>query len=413
LPSLLSVKLLSLYFSLAIFILKYMKFTIVGSGYVGFSLAILISQSHSVIAVDNDVKIVDQINKNISPIDDNLIDDFLKNNSLNLSASTEGKKAFLESDYIIVCVPTNFNSEINNFDTSIVDSVIREILEVNKGATIIIKSTVPVGFTHSMRIKYSFENIFFSPEFLREGNALHDNLYPSRIIVGGNSIVAKNFGKILKDLSLKNKKNIPLEFMKSEEAEAVKLFANTYLAMRIAYFNELDSYCELNGFNTESIIRGIGHDPRIGNYYNNPSFGYGGYCLPKDSQQLLKNYENIPNKLIKATVEANIIRKDFISNQIINLKPNIVGIYRLVMKKNSVNFRDSAIQGIIERINKNDIEVIIYEPNLLDQFFLGVKVVNNLDKFLSKADLIVANRLSKELNHVSNKVYSRDLFGEN
>ena len=390
-----------------------MKFAIVGSGYVGFSLAVLLSQAHSVLAIDNDVDVVDQINKNISPIDDNLIDDYLKNNNLNLSASTVGKKAFLESDYIIICVPTNFNPETNNFDTSIVDSVVKEILEVNKSATIIIKSTVPVGFTQSMRIKHSFENIYFSPEFLREGNALQDNLYPSRIIVGGNSTAAKKFGEILKDLSLKAEENIPLEFMGSEEAEAVKLFANTYLAMRIAYYNELDSYCELKGLNTESVIRGVGYDSRIGNYYNNPSFGYGGYCLPKDSQQLLKNYENIPNKLIKATVEANAVRKDFIANQIIKLKPNIVGIYRLVMKKNSVNFRDSAIQGIIERIQKSGIELIIYEPNVLDQFFLGVKIINNFDEFVRIADLIVANRLSKELNHVSNKVYSRDLFREN
>ena len=390
-----------------------MKFAIVGSGYVGFSLAVLLSQAHSVLAIDNDVDVVDQINKNISPIDDNLIDDYLKNNNLNLSASTVGKKAFLESDYIIICVPTNFNPETNNFDTSIVDSVVKEILEVNKSATIIIKSTVPVGFTQSMRIKHSFENIYFSPEFLREGNALQDNLYPSRIIVGGNSTTAKKFGEILKDLSLKAEENIPLEFMGSEEAEAVKLFANTYLAMRIAYYNELDSYCELKGLNTESVIRGVGYDSRIGNYYNNPSFGYGGYCLPKDSQQLLKNYENIPNKLIKATVEANAVRKDFIANQIIKLKPNIVGIYRLVMKKNSVNFRDSAIQGIIERIQKSGIELIIYEPNVLDQFFLGVKIINNFDEFVRIADLIVANRLSKELNHVSNKVYSRDLFREN
>ena len=319
----------------------------------------------------------------------------------------------MESDYIIICVPTNFNPETNNFDTSIVDSVVKEILEVNKSATIIIKSTVPVGFTQSMRIKHSFENIYFSPEFLREGNALQDNLYPSRIIVGGNSTAAKKFGEILKDLSLKAEENIPLEFMGSEEAEAVKLFANTYLAMRIAYYNELDSYCELKGLNTESVIRGVGYDSRIGNYYNNPSFGYGWYCLPKDSQQLLKNYENIPNKLIKATVEANAVRKDFIANQIIKLKPNIVGIYRLVMKKNSVNFRDSAIQGIIERIQKSGIELIIYEPNVLDQFFLGVKIINNFDEFVRIADLIVANRLSKELNHVSNKVYSRDLFREN
>tara|TARA_B100000767_G_scaffold273546_1_gene304014 strand:- start:530 stop:1702 length:1173 start_codon:yes stop_codon:yes gene_type:complete len=390
-----------------------MKFAIVGSGYVGFSLAVLLSQAHSVLAIDNDVDVVDQINKNISPIDDNLIDDYLKNNNLNLSASTVGKKTFLESDYIIICVPTNFNPETNNFDTSIVDSVVKEILEVNKSATIIIKSTVPVGFTQSMRIKHSFENIYFSPEFLREGNALQDNLYPSRIIVGGNSTTAKKFGEILKDLSLKAEENIPLEFMGSEEAEAVKLFANTYLAMRIAYYNELDSYCELKGLNTESVIRGVGYDSRIGNYYNNPSFGYGGYCLPKDSQQLLKNYENIPNKLIKATVEANAVRKDFIANQIIKLKPNIVGIYRLVMKKNSVNFRDSAIQGIIERIQKSGIELIIYEPNVLDQFFLGVKIINNFDEFVRIADLIVANRLSKELNHVSNKVYSRDLFREN
>tara|TARA_B110000483_G_C18197828_1_gene543875 strand:+ start:80 stop:1252 length:1173 start_codon:yes stop_codon:yes gene_type:complete len=390
-----------------------MKITIVGSGYVGFSLAVLISQSHIVTAVDIDRKIVDQINKNISPIDDSLIDDFLKNNNLNLSATTDSKKAFLESDYIIICVPTNFNPETNNFDTEIVDSVVREILKVNKNATIIIKSTVPVGFTQSIRIKYSIDNIYFSPEFLREGKALYDNLYPSRIIVGGKSIAAKKFGEILKELSEKSENDVPLEFINSSEAEAVKLFANTYLAMRIAYYNELDSYCELKELNTESVIRGIGHDPRIGNYYNNPSFGYGGYCLPKDSQQLLKNYENVPNKLIKATVEANAVRKDFIANQIIKLKPNTVGIYRLVMKKNSVNFRDSAIKGIIKRIKKSDIDLIIYEPNMCDKFFLGVKVISNLDEFLEKADLIVANRLSKELNHVIDKVYSRDLFREN
>ena len=391
-----------------------MKITIVGTGYVGMSLAVLFSQKHEVTAIDIDKNKIDKINDRISPIKDNLISKYLLNKNLNLVATLNYEMAYKKADYIIICTPTNYNAYKKSFDVSTVEKVIKKIIKLNSKCYIIIKSTIPVGYTLSIRNKFKKKDIYFSPEFLREGLALYDNLHPSRIIIGGNSKKAKLFGELLFDfVSAKRKKLVSVETMGSSEAEAVKLFSNTYLAMRISYFNELDSYCESNNLRTEDVIRGIGHDPRIGNFYNNPSFGYGGYCLPKDTKQLLKNYKDVPNKIIKAIVDSNTTRKEFIAKRIIAKKPKTVGIYRLVMKLESDNFKESAILEIIKIILNKNIEVIIFEPQIHEDKFMGLSVIKDLKKFFSMSELIVANRNSKELATVKNKLYTRDIFNKN
>ena len=391
-----------------------MNITIVGSGYVGLSLSALLSRDHSVIALDIDFEKINKINKRIITFEDELLKNLFDNETLNLKATSNETEAYSLSDYIIISAPTNYNPDTNAFDVSIVESIIKNIILSGNDCPIIIKSTVPVGFTEACRVKFAKKNIYFSPEFLREGRAVYDNMYPSRIIVGGSDEEAKLFGNLL--LNITNKKssdNIPLLFMKSSEAEAVKLFSNTYLAMRIAYFNELDSFCETNKLNTKNIITGVGHDNRIGNYYNNPSFGYGGYCLPKDTNQLLENYNNVPNNLIRAIVEANKTRKDFIAEQITRKKPKVVGIFRLVMNEGSDNFRDSSIQGIVKRIKAKGIETVIYEPKLKENLFFGSKVITKLEIFFNISDIIIANRNSSELDSVREKLYTRDIFQEN
>ena len=387
-----------------------MKITVVGAGYVGISLATLLSQNDEVIIHDIDQNKVNQINKRISPVFDREITDFFKNKKLRLKATSSAHVGLKDAGFIIVCTPTNYDITTSEFDVSKVESVISEVVKLKIEASIIIKSTVPVGFTENMKKKFKKENIFFSPEFLREGSALRDNLFPSRIIIGNDSKEARLFVELLlKNIDSINH-TIPIEYMNSTEAEAVKLFANTYLAMRIAYFNELDSYCESHDLDTGKVVTSIGHDPRIGNYYNNPSFGYGGYCLPKDTQQLLKNYDKIPNNLIKAVVDSNTTRKDFIANSIIKKNPSTVGIYRIIMKEGSDNFRESAIQGVMKRIKAKGIKVIIYEPLMKDSTFFNSSVINDLDKFKSLSSLIIANRISSEIMDVKEKVYTRDLF---
>ena len=388
-----------------------MKITVVGTGYVGVSLATLLSQKHEVIALDIDSNKVEKINKRVPTIDDLELKSLFDQVNLNLSATEDRKLAYENCKIAIICTPTNYDVNTNEFDTSTVETCIADALENSDKITIIIKSTIPVGFTEKMREKFSYENIYFSPEFLREGKSIFDNKNPSRIIVGGFSKEAKEFANLLFEIS--EKEDVPLELMRSSEAEAVKLFANTYLAMRISFFNELDTYCETKKLNTKEVIKGIGHDPRIGNYYNNPSFGYGGYCLPKDTQQLLKNYDNVPNNIISATVLANTTRKDYIAEQIIKEKPKIVGVYRLVMKNGSDNFRDSAMQGIMKRIKAKGINVIVYEPYLSEDFFFNSKIEKDLHQFKTTSDLIIANRFDEELRDVIDKVYTRDLFGEN
>ena len=391
-----------------------MKITIVGMGYVGLSLAALLSVDHKVLALETDTVKVNQINKRIPIFEDDLLVKFFNNKDIDLNATLDESEAFSNADLVIISVPTSYDTKANTFDVSIVESVIECFILSGNKCPIFIKSTVPVGFTSRSRVKFSKENIYFSPEFLREGKAIHDNIFPSRIIVGSTSNEAKLFGELL--VSIADKKtstDIPLLFMGSSEAEAVKLFSNTYLAMRIAYFNELDSYCEINKLSTKKIIEGIGHDNRIGNYYNNPSFGYGGYCLPKDTHQLLKNYDNIPNNIIKAIVDANKTRKDFIAKQIIKKKPKVVGVFRLIMKEGSDNFRNSSIQDIIKKLKSEGIEVVIYEPHFNKKFFFGSKVVNDINIFFNTSDIIVANRNSSELDAVSEKLYTRDLFHEN
>ncbi len=387
-----------------------MKITVVGTGYVGLSLATLLSQFHEVIALDIDQTRIDNINNKILPIEDVDIEKFFKNKKLNLVATKNKELAYKNSSFIIVCVPTNYDIETNEFDTSSVESVIKNSIEYNPNCPIIIKSTVPVGFTKKINTKFDSKNIVFSPEFLREGKALYDNLNPSRIIVGDKGKIGQDFSNLLKQVISEKIKNIPIELIESSEAEAVKLFSNTYLAMRISYFNELDTYCEIHNLDTANVIKGIGYDPRIGNYYNNPSFGYGGYCLPKDTQQLLKNYDDVPNKLMQAIVETNETRKDFISEQILKKNARTIGIYRLVMKEGSDNIRDSAVQGIIKRLKAKGVEVIIYEPKLKDNSFMESIIIKDLLIFMNKSDLIVANRFSKELRPVLDKVYTRDIF---
>jgi UDPglucose 6-dehydrogenase len=372
------------------------------------SLATLLSQSNETISFDIDKDRIKKINNWVSPVFDNEIQSYFKNKQLNLKATDCKNFAYKDSELIIIATPTDYDSNLNLFDTSSVESVIKDILEINTKCSIVIKSTVPVGFTEEMRIRFSYDDIIFSPEFLREGKSLYDNLYPSRVVVGGENEKAKQFAKLLEQNALK--KDVKILLMKSSEAEAVKLFSNTYLAMRISFFNELDSYTISKKLNTIDIIDGVCADNRIGNYYNNPSFGYGGYCLPKDTKQLLSNFSDTPQNLMDATVKSNSTRKDFIVNDILKLNPTVVGIFRLIMKEGSDNFRSSAIKGIMRRIKKKGIKIIIYEPGINDANFLNLEIIRDLDDFKKKSDIILANRVTSQLNDVLNKVYSRDIF---
>ena len=384
-----------------------MNITVIGLGYVGISLAVLMSQKHKVFAYDIDENKINSLLNKISPISDEMIEEYLKSKDLDLEPSSNLKKSLEESEYVVISVPTNYNQELDYFDTSIVSDVVKDSLKYNKNINIVIKSTVPIGYTEELRASLNNKNIFFSPEFLREGKALYDNLYPSRIIVGDNTAAAKKFGELLAQLSL-DKDTETLQ-VSSNEAEAIKLFSNAYLAMRVSFFNELDSFCETKKIKTRDVIKGVCGDNRIGNYYNNPSFGYGGYCLPKDTYQLLKNYNDVPNNIIKAIVEANTARKDFIAKSILSKSPKTVGIYRILMKEGSDNFRESAVQGVMKRIKAKGIKLILYEPFLNDKIYFNSEVYINLEKFKNDSDIIIANRDSKLLDDVRHKVYSRDI----
>ncbi|APX71965.1 nucleotide sugar dehydrogenase [Companilactobacillus allii] len=385
-----------------------MKIAIAGTGYVGLSLSVLLSQHNEVHALDIVPEKVKMINEKKSPIIDDYISKYLKEKNLNLHATIDYKEALGNVNYIIISTPTNYDSDKNHFDTSSVDDILAKATDINPNATIIIKSTIPVGFTENARIKFNNPNIIFAPEFLREGKALYDNLYPSRIVVGEQSNRAKIFAELLSEAAIKN--DIPTLFVSSSEAESIKLFSNTYLAMRVAFFNELDTYAEVRGLNSKQIIDGVGLDPRIGDHYNNPSFGYGGYCLPKDTKQLLANFENVPNNIVRAIVDANATRKDFVANQILKRDPKVVGIYRLTMKSNSDNFRQSSIQGIMKRIKAKGVSVLVYEPTLNEPTFFNSPVTHSLDDLKSECDIIVANRMSNDLKDVVDKVYTRDLY---
>lgn len=386
-----------------------MKIAVAGTGYVGLSLSTLLSIKNEVYALDINKEKVELINKRISPIKDEYIEKYFKEKKLNLKATTNYKEAFKEAEFIIICTPTNYDEQTNYFDTSSVEDVIKKVLEINAYATIVIKSTIPVGFTEKTKEKYNTNNLIFSPEFLREGKALYDNLYPSRIIIGEKTERAKIFGNLLKESALNNPE---IRYMDSKEAEAVKLFSNTYLALRIAFFNELDTYAEIKGLNTKDIIEGVSLDPRIGDHYNNPSFGYGGYCLPKDTKQLLRNYKDVPQNLIEAIVKSNQTRKEHITDMIIKKDKKIIGIYRLTMKKDSDNFRESAIKDIMEKLRGKGLEVIIYEPTLNENTYDGYTVINDIEKFNELSDIIIANRTDEKTKQLTKQIYTRDIYNK-